>query len=148
MHVNLSAPGARGMSLVLAAAIGWLTFGCGPPPTYPVEGVVKYKGDQQPASDLAGGAVIFTTPDLKESSKGIIASDGKFRLETLSAREGALARKYKVSVIPPVQDGSGKNARSLDPRFASTTTSPIEVEVKEGPNQIEVVVEARGAKSK
>jgi hypothetical protein len=110
--------------------------------------VVKFKGDDQPATDLAGGAVVFTSTDLKESSKGIIGRDGKFRLETLDARTGAKLRKYKVAVIPPVGDGSGRKNRTLDPLFASPVTSPIEMDVKEGPNEFEVVVEALKAKGK
>jgi hypothetical protein len=132
---------------VAASFLCILAAGCGPEATYPVEGVVKFRGDEKPATDLAGGAVVFTSMDLKESSKGIIGSDGTFRLETLDSRDGAMVRKYKVAVIPPVNDGGG-NRRALDTRFASPVTSPIELEVQKGPNHFEVVVEALKGKGR
>jgi len=132
----------------LVTCLLMLAAGCGRESTYPVEGVVKFRGDDQPATDLAGGAVVFTSTDLKESSKGIIGGDGTFRLETLDARDGAMLRKYKVAVIPPVNEGAARKSRTVDSRFASPVTSPIEVEITKGPNQFEVIVEAFKGKGK
>lgn len=113
--------------------------GCGET-THPVEGVVHFRGDDMPATELAQGVVVFETLDQKEGARGIIGGDGRFRLETLDLREGALARKYRVAVVPPPEPGA-RTRRTVDSRFTKPTSSGIEVEVNRGTNNFKVVVD-------
>lgn len=133
----------RGPRHVLLAAGALIAFGgCTGERTYPVEGVVKFKGDGNPAKDLAGGTVAFTTPDLTYSSTAVIGPDGRFSLTGLDTRKGALARKYKVTVVNPYDDDV-RRPRTAHPKYGSSVTTPIVVEVvPEGPNQFEVIVES------
>jgi hypothetical protein len=108
--------------------------------TYPVQGVVKFR-DGQPAWELAQGAVVFETPDRQFGSRGDIDKDGRFRLDTLDLRPGALKRKYLVAVAPP-PDNEAKGRRTVAAKYTKPATSGIEVEVQPGPNDIEIVVDA------
>ncbi len=134
-------------TVLIASWLAVVAAGCGEERTYPVEGVVKFKGDDKPARDLAGGTVAFTTLDLTYSTTGVIGPDGRFSLTGLDTRKGALARKYKVQVVNPY-DEEVRRPRTVHPKYGSTVTTPIVVEVvPEGPNRFEVVVEtARGGK--
>src|SRR5262245_51847995 len=121
----------RSSAILTVALVLGLASGCRER-TYPVKGVVKFR-DGQAAQDLANGAVVFLTPDLKESSRGDIQSDGTFRLDTLDLRDGALARKYIVVVMPPPQpEGRSRPRRLAHPRYQKPETSGIEVEVRAG----------------
>jgi hypothetical protein len=128
--------------VLLATWVLLLSGGCGGERTYPVEGVVKFRGDPNPAKDLAGGTVAFTTLDLTYSSTGVIGTDGRFSLTGLDTRKGALAREYKVSVVNPY-DEETRRPRTVHPKYGSSVTTPIVVEVvPNGPNQFEVVVDS------
>ncbi len=132
---------ARATAILATAILLGSALGCGER-TYPVTGVVKFR-DGQPARELADGAVVFITPDLKQSSRGDIRADGTFKLETLDLRDGALARKYLVVVMPPPQpEGGTRRRRTVPPRYQKPETSGIEVEVRAGePNHFEIVVD-------
>jgi hypothetical protein len=104
---------------------------------YEAGGRVIFK-DGSPATDLESGAVVFITPDLRESARGDIAADASFRLETLDLRKGALAREYIVVVMPP------EDARRLvpHPRHTRPETSGIRVDVRPGEeNRFEIAIE-------
>jgi hypothetical protein len=99
---------ARSVSLGMAAvSLAWLlNTGCGgsgqapPPKTYPVGGMVVYKGGQP----LSGGAIQFQSKsDPNLTTKGDIGPDGTFELVTLYQDEqlqGATEGQYHVTVIP------------------------------------------------
>jgi hypothetical protein len=142
MRAGLRGLVRRASQILVVAWVTMLIGGCGGERTYPVEGVVKFRGDPNPAKDLAGGSVAFTTLDLTYSTTGVIGSDGRFSLTGLDTRKGALARKYKVMVVNPYDD-EGRRPRSVHPKYGSSVTTPIVVEVvPNGPNQFEVVVDA------
>jgi len=123
-----------------------LVAGCGTQEkAYPVEGIVKFKGDppDQAAKELAGASIAFTTLDAKESATGSIGADGKFTLATNANRaseiqKGAVARKYKVTI----SNGYPLKERRADQKYEGFTTTPLEAEVKPGvPNQFEFVID-------
>lgn len=121
--------------------LAWLVFavpGCARRErVYEAGGVVRFQ-DGSPAADLESGAVVFITPDLRESARGDIEADGSFRLATLDLRKGALAREYIVVVMPP------EDARRLvpHPRHTRPETSGIRVAVRPGEqNRFEISIE-------
>src|SRR5262245_689213 len=78
---------------------GVLAFGCssstGRAPTYPVSGTVTMKG--QP---LAAATVVFVPADgaTQEPATGITDAEGKFKLSTFLADDGAQAGDYRIKV--------------------------------------------------
>src|SRR5262245_1455188 len=143
VHVSLRGAVHRIAPPVLLAAWVLVLLGGCAERRYPVEGVVKYRGESEPAKDREGGVVAFTTPDLKYSSTGIIDSDGRFSLTSLDTYKGAPAGRYKVAVVNPhMEPGErARRRRIVDPKYGSSGTTPIEVDVTpNGPNQFEIVV--------
>lgn len=125
---RLSASSALPVLLALAG-------GCAPPdpPTYPVEGTVKFEG--RPAH---GYVIVFSS--LSEETKGWSAAGevgpgGTFSLTTSrdgKDKPGAVAGPHKVVVVPP-QIGSGPADLVLVPtRYSNYNTSGLQAEVKAG----------------
>src|SRR5262245_43257058 len=120
MRTSLRGPVVRTGQVLLAAWGLVLVGGCAER-RYPVEGVVKYRGKSEPAKDLAGGTDAITTPDLQYSATGVIGPDVRVRLTGLATRPGAIAGKYKVTVVNPYADpGERKNRRIADPKYSSS----------------------------
>jgi hypothetical protein len=69
--------------------------GTGRPPTYPLSGVVTLKG--QP---LEGATVVFVPPKgaSYEPATGITDADGKFKLGTFIAEDGAQEGEYQIKI--------------------------------------------------
>lgn len=122
--------------------------GCGGGRAYPVEGKVVF-ADGQPAAELAGGSVVFESAEANVSATGEIGPDGSFRLTTYKDHDGAPAGKYKVVVTAgdPEEVGADdrparrKAKRTLDPRFQSLDTTPLEVTVEPRANRVTLKVE-------
>jgi hypothetical protein len=114
----------RGTCLVLALVClsGLLVSGCGgsggppPPKTYPVSGLVSYKGG--PA--LPGGVIQFQSESGSTlTTMGDIGPDGTFELVTLFQNErlkGAVEGRYQVTVLPRM---TGQQTRRYLPTAAT-----------------------------
>jgi hypothetical protein len=86
---------------------------------YPVTGQVLSE-DGQPAADLAGGLVVFSSPELKASATGEIGADGAFRLTTKRPGDGAKPGRYDVTVTAPSpgnSEAAGRRAGKAKPSF-------------------------------
>jgi len=103
----------------------------------PVEGIVTLDG-----TPLADAAVVFHPNPKGRPSMGRTDRDGRFRLEYMEGKKGALAGKHKVSIStlieadsdsddPDVQKG---RPESVPAEFNSATT--LEVEVEAGPGEV------------
>lgn len=121
--------------------------GCGSG-IYPVKGEVRWK-DGAPAKELVGSNVVFELPEKKTSARGVIQSDGSFRLSTQKPDDGAPPGDYKVFIV---EDRKNANAEGtllmpalLDPRNSELATSTLKATVTTGPNDITLTVE-RAAK--
>ena len=95
MLVRGSVHRGAGLAVVLLSLL--LAGGCGPG-MHPVEGKVVWQ-DGSPATELAGGNVIFDQPEKRISARGFIETDGTFRLSTNRPNDGAVAGEHKVSII-------------------------------------------------
>jgi hypothetical protein len=101
----------------LARRVLWLgvtalvAAGCtgGADTPYPVCGTVYLDG--QPAKELAGGTVTFTSGQLHKMASGVIKADGTYCLGSLRADDGAIPGKYEVTVSPPETAGSGERGK-------------------------------------
>ncbi len=75
-----------------------VTFGChrgGLPGTIPVRGKVIYGG-----KPLAEGEVLYNPVDASgRRARGVIQSDGTFRLTTIENGDGALPGEYRIAVV-------------------------------------------------
>jgi hypothetical protein len=111
--VSMRPAGAGRWVVVLGAA--WL-LGCASDddlaPRHAVSGKVTYKGEP-----LAKGTITFTPADAKAGirpASGAIV-DGSYQLTTQSNNDGAMAGKYKVSVMARSFDesASGQEEKAL-----------------------------------
>jgi hypothetical protein len=83
--------------------------------------------DDQPATELAGATVTFSSPQLHKSASAEIQPNGTYRLESVPG-------KYQVSVSPP--ESAGLSERGSRPPVAK----PI---VFETPKNLEVTIETK-----
>ena len=124
-----------------------VALGCGgkPQETYPVSGVVQWK-DGKPATELAGATVELQVIEgvlLRVSPRGEVQADGKFTLRTYEPKDGAPAGKYRAMITPVLlaDPGAAVALSSLDSRFQSFTTTPLQVTVAPQPNEIVLPVQ-------
>ena len=114
---------------------------------YPVEGQVVYADDNSPATGLTGCAVEFQSIDgtldgKPASATGEIDGEGKFRLTTRKANDGAIAGKHKVLIATPGAEGEDpRSKRPLDKKYESYATSGLEETVKPGTNTITLKID-------
>jgi hypothetical protein len=87
---------AAGVGLVLLSAAG-----CGSGGTYPVSGKLVYEDNQQPATELAGFEVTFTSQEMGKRATGKIQEDGTFRLTSTRPDDGAFPGHYQVVLTQP-----------------------------------------------
>jgi hypothetical protein len=121
---------------------------------YPVSGTVTYKGEP-----LKSGTVNFT-PDGAEGrpAAGEIASDGSYRVTTLTPGDGMLPGRYKVAIqanytdMTKVVNNPGGLYRSdlmrkapkikvIPEKYASAATSGLTAEVKPESNTFDFELE-------
>lgn len=136
-------------TLLSMSILGLTAFGCGGGDgsdlkTGRVSGKVSHKG--QP---VTGGTVSFVpvaAPDQKtptgKPAAGIVKPDGTFVLSTYGIDDGAIIGKHKVGYTPPLIEIDEKQHTENSPvpvsPFAGLIPSTAEVEVKAGPNTIDI----------
>ncbi|MEQ9406171.1 MAG: hypothetical protein RIK87_00535 [Fuerstiella sp.] len=94
-------------SILITALIATGIAGCGsgaapPEPTYPVSGVVTFKG--QP---VVGADITFFNAEKKRSAFGRSNNNGEYKLTTFSSNDGAVDGKSAVIIMkyaPPPAD--------------------------------------------
>jgi hypothetical protein len=122
-------------------AVALVAAGCagGANTPYPVHGTVFLDG--QPAAELAGWTVTFTSAELHKSASGEIQADGTYRLGTWKKDDGAFPGTYQVSVSPPESAGASErgNNRPATPKPASVVApANLEVVVAQTTNDIPI----------
>jgi len=110
---------------------------------YPVSGVVVLENGQ-PATDLAGGMVTFSSSELKTSSIVEIGIDGTFQLTTLRQGDGAVPGTYEVAVESPTPETGDRKVKQVQtvPRYVCVQ-SQVTVEPKR--NEIRLTVRKAAA---
>jgi hypothetical protein len=140
MHC-LCRPVGRGLLFALSALLSFGGTGCSSSQKpYPVSGRVVFE-DGQPAKELAGGPVIFTSDELKKSFTGTVDEEGGFRLNRRGG--GAFPGKYRVTVLnpePEVEKGKPQVPQMIDARYADPRASGLESMVEEKTNEVELKV--------
>ena len=130
------------------------TLGCEPsgpprPKTYPVTGVVTYKGEP-----VAGANLNFQLADGSSYSMAITDASGGYSLQTFEPGDGALPGEYHVGIskyeqsvasggtsdddyIPPEEQQVVPYAGNLLPaKYSVPQTSGLVASVKEEPNTV------------
>jgi hypothetical protein len=133
-----------------AAALPVVAAGCGNsnadrPETYPVSGVVTYKGLPVPDAQ-----VTFSPEGQGQAAFGRTDTEGKYSLTTYESGDGAVAGRYKVAVtkfdapeqpaaptggeyVPPAAGKYQKVAKPknhLPAKYATPQSSDLQAEVK------------------
>lgn len=127
--------------------------GDGLPPVYPVTGKVSFSG-----GSLSGYRVSFVPASGSGGGSAEIKDDGSYTLQAEDGRMGCTAGKYKVTLQPgfdpkamqeamkklPMMKGNTKGLAppesKLPKTYSAAATSPKEVEVKSGPNTIDISI--------
>jgi hypothetical protein len=120
------------LALVLAA-------GCssGKTPVYPVEGVVRWKGQIPEGAHVVFHPAGKTDRDTIRPA-GQVGRDGKFVLTTFAAGDGAPAGDYEVTLewwVSPGRDLPAVN--KLPDAYRRPMSSRLHVKVIEGSNQLQ-----------
>jgi hypothetical protein len=144
MHVAILSCKARPFSMLGWCAVLVLAFaGCGGPRLYPVEGTVEF-ADGSPARALAGASVEFDPVEGKTSARGIVQTDGSFRMGTNIPGDGVAPGTYRVGIQPPLPALDRPSPRVIDRRFENPVTSGLQVTVPLDKNQPKVVLKVQG----
>ena len=129
--------------LLLVGSVA-LVAGCGSDrlPTYDVTGKVVFPD----GSALPGGWIVCESAEHGLAARGIIDTDGSYRLGTYAAADGAVAGRHLVAITPAPPAGydpdGGSAAPLIDPRFMHMDRSGIEFEVQpDAANQFDLVVD-------
>jgi len=134
---------SRRLTLVLLGGLLLASAGCGaktipPPPTpHPVRGKVLLASNQP----LRGGVVTFRpvgdAADGRYQGWGFPKPDGSFEITAFSGSSGVAPGKYKVTVGPRDEgEPRGSNAGSVPKKYWAPETTPWEVEVQPGDNDL------------
>jgi hypothetical protein len=133
--MTATSPNARRIVSPIILVVLCGVTGCGGG-LYPVRGKVVYED----GSPMTEGFVICETRDGGPAvmARGEIHSDGTFRLGTVKPGDGARAGTYRVLVLPNGRTEAEEHTLPpvLDRKFQSYNTSGLEIEVKEGPNEV------------
>jgi hypothetical protein len=96
--------------------------------------------DGTPAKELAGSQVVFESAELKVSARGVVDSEGNFKLGTRTRDDGAPVGDYEVTVIEhrPNANAAGTSLvpAVLPGKYADLKTSGLTATVKSGPNPL------------
>ena len=133
--------------LAALAFLAVITVGCGPSdklfPVHAVSGKVSFQGK------APEGAQVFLKPvnaptDANYTPIGVVGSDGAFQVSTYGKNDGAPAGEYVAFVqwfrVVTNDGATGRGPNVIPKEFASPTTSPVKVTVKEGSNVIPDIV--------
>lgn len=106
---------AHFLTRLIAASALFAVVGCdGQPATYPVTGIVTYKGEP------VEGATVSFAPDDPEnkSAGGVTDSEGRYSLTTFTKDDGAMVGSYNVRVTkydePPVESATATDSEQTD----------------------------------
>lgn len=133
---------SRGVRFVVLVVLAMGLASCGRgdrKAVYPVRGKVFFKGR------AAEGAWVTLVPldgDANVPRPGAqVKRNGSFRLSTYANYDGAPAGRYAVTIVyrSPEKKVDGDNAGPdlLRGRYADAKTTPLRVEIKDGPNDLE-----------
>lgn len=134
-----------GLSLALLAC---LACGGTQRKLYPVRGKVLVDG--KPAE----GAVVAlyaqdTSQPMAQFPRGHVKADGSFTIGTYDSGDGAPPGDYKVAIVWMDEDPeilpNGRFATKLPDKYSNATTTPLSVQVREGPNDL-AAYELKGPK--
>ena len=114
-------------------------------PTYEVTGKVVFSD----GAPLQGGWIIFESPEHGLAARGVIDTNGMYRLGTYEQSDGAVAGKQLVAITPARPHGydpdKGRSRGVIDQRFTHMDTSGLEFDVTpDGKNHFEITVEPPG----
>ena len=93
--------------------------------------------DGSAATDFTGSTVELTPVKGVYGSRGVVASDGWFRVSSDRPGEGTPPGLYKVVIHP----GSLTQEWLLAKKYQSKATTPVEVEVVSGMSSLTVTIE-------
>jgi hypothetical protein len=124
----------------VAVMVALVAAGCGggADSLYAVRGTVYLDG--QPAKELAGCTVTFTSSELHRSASGEIQADGTYCLGSLTKDDGAIPGKYQVTVSPPERAGGGDRGKKQPGAIGVSFEQPTnpEVTVEQRTNDIPI----------
>jgi hypothetical protein len=111
--------------------------------TYKVTGKVVLSN----GTPLQGGWIVCESPQHGLAARGVIDTDGTFRLGTFEQSDGAVAGKHRVAITPATPAGyhpdQGRLPPTIDRRFMHMDTSGLEFEVTPaGVNHFEITVQS------
>lgn len=81
------------------------------------------------------------------NARGVIQSDGSYFLTTFVEGDGATPGRHQIIVQEPYPDIDGDEVRirsAIDAKYRRYNTSGLEIDVKEEPNEIAIVVTRPG----
>jgi hypothetical protein len=115
-----------------------------------VKGLVTWP-DGSPATELAGGQVIFESQAMRLSARGVIGKDGRFTLRTSREGDGAPVGDYEVAIVEhrvaTAGEGSPLAPQRLPEKYSDFPTSGLKATVKPGLTPVTLVVERLGDKN-
>lgn len=104
--------------------------------TYPVEGQVLLKSGKP----LTSGRVVFVHREgLVPPAVGSIGPDGRFKLTTRKASDGAVPGDYKVRIEPPAFAKAQRSAIPFRLQYIDEDSSGLVVSVSPEHNQLEPI---------
>src|SRR5688572_3119931 len=131
--------------LIALVLPGALLVGCGSGMAT-VEGNVVWQ-DGSPAKELQGSYVVFENPNQDVSARGLIQSDGSFRLTTDKPDDGVPPGEYKVLIFEVGRkplggpDSSLMEPSRMDSRYMDLDRTDLTAEVKPGVNPITLKID-------
>jgi hypothetical protein len=127
-------------SLLLALAA---LSGCGPSMGQ-IDGKVVWT-DGSPATELAGGQVIFESQEMRITARGEIGPDGSFTLRTSQEGDGARVGEYEVAIVEHRVSTGGEGGplspQRLPNKYYDFKTSGLKATVKPGRSPVTLTVE-------
>jgi hypothetical protein len=133
----------RILVLAIVPALCLVLVGCDKSGFQPVSGQVVFP-DGSPVTGLDGGQVVIETTDAEGktmNSSGAIDAQGHFQLGTQTVDDGAPLGKHKALITPPAATGDIAPPPVIDSKYESFETSGLEIEVKQGKNDVKLTVE-------
>jgi len=98
--------------------------------------------DGSAATDLAGFIVALDSAEQPIGANGVVQPDGTFTVGTEQTDDGAYPGSYRVSLTPPEPPLDQPAPKPIiDPKYGSSNTSGLEVQIQPGDNDITLAVE-------